>query len=345
MTTTDTPAPDPAAEAAWRDFWDDFRMPRPGEVERWQRDCRIMGVAVGQAVGDALGSPSEFRQPPPFGTATFGRGTFGHGVAQWTDDSEQLVVVLRARSDPRKVAEGLLEWFEGHPRDIGSQTRQVLGRCRTYAGMVASARAYAKRAELGPRPRTWDPGSGNGGIMRVSAVCLPFLGDRVKVAEMARKVTALTHASEWDQDGAMVWSLLVESAIVRDGEHFGLAAAVESALEFVAPARREVWATLAEVALRAGQPGRRLEANGSGFGAFFAALWSVARSSSYEETVQRAICLCGHDTDTVAAIAGGLAGAIYGVLEIPSKYCSRIWGWPGMNAHSLATLALEAAAR
>jgi len=322
----------------------DLAMPKPGETERFRRDCRIMGVAVGQAVGDALGSPYEFRHPPAYGTARFGRGTFGHGVAQWTDDSEQMALVLRARSDPRKIAEGLLEW-RTIAKDVGNQTRAILLRASTPAGMVAASRAYAKRQEATPRPEGWHPGSGNGGIMRTSVVGLPFLGDRPKIAEAARKISALTHASEWDQDAAMVWSLLVEAAVMRGGEEFDLPAAVADALEFVTvPVRRDAWAALADVALRANTLGSAYRINGSAFGAFAAALWSVSHSGSYEETVQRA-CSIGTDTDTVAAIAGGLAGAIYNVLDIPSSLARRVWGWPGMDAHGLATLALEAARR
>lgn len=320
----------------------DLAMPKPGETERFRRDCRIMGVAVGQAVGDALGSPYEFRHPPAYGTARFGRGTFGHGVAQWTDDSEQMALVLRARSDPRKIAEGLLEW-RTTAKDVGNQTRAILLRASTPAGMVAASRAYAKRQEAMPRPEGWHPGSGNGGIMRTSVVALPFLGDRVKVAQAARKISALTHAGEWDQDAAMVWSLLVESAVMRGGEEFDLPAAVADALEFVT-VRRDAWAALADVALRAGAAGSQFRVNGSAFGCFAAALWAVAHSDSYESTVQRVIT-CGNDADTTAAVAGGLAGAIYGALEIPSRLAKRVWGWPGMDAHGLATLALEAARR
>lgn len=299
------------------------------------RDSRIAGVLVGMAVGDALGSPYELNGRKSYGNAQFGRGTFGFRPAEYTDDTQQAVLVCQARSDPAVLAAFLIEWAKV-AQDVGAQTRAILSRVRSYHGMVLAARAYARRP-----PRGSDPGSGNGGLMRTSPVCLPFLGDRVKVAQAARQVSALTHATEWDQDAAMVWSLLVEAAMTRDGEPFDLSAAVADALGFVAPERREPFAALAEVAMKVASP-VKFQANGSCFMAFAAALWSVAHASSYEQTVQQAIQI-GGDADTVAAIAGGLAGAIYGVQAIPARWYSKVWGWPGMNARSLAALALEAA--
>lgn len=69
------------------------------------RDDRIKGTAAGQAIGDALGAPVEFG--PAGSVAAFGRGVFGHPAGSWTDDTEQLTVVLTARSDPDQVAAGL----------------------------------------------------------------------------------------------------------------------------------------------------------------------------------------------------------------------------------------------
>lgn len=53
----------------------------------------------------------------------------------------------------------------------------------------------------------------------------------------------------------------------------------------------------------------------------------------------------GHDTDTVAAIAGGLLGARYGVSGLPSRWTRRVHGWPGMRGHDLVRLAVLTARR
>ena len=57
-----------------------------------------------------------------------------------------------------------------------------------------------------------------------------------------------------------------------------------------------------------------------------AALWCLLNSNSYKECVLKAVNL-GGDTDTIAAVAGGLAGIMYGVggeKGIPKKWINRI---------------------
>jgi ADP-ribosyl-[dinitrogen reductase] hydrolase len=71
----------------------------------------------------------------------------------------------------------------------------------------------------------------------------------------------------------------------------------------------------------------RFNANGSAVAAFKAALSAVAHSTTYEGTAQAAIAI-GHDTDTVAAIAGALAGAKYGASAVPAARRQIVHGWP-----------------
>ena len=54
-----------------------------------------------------------------------------------------------------------------------------------------------------------------------------------------------------------------------------------------------------------------------------AALWCLLTSNSYEETVLKAVNL-GYDTDTTAAVAGGLAGIYYGYESIPKEWVDQI---------------------
>lgn len=47
----------------------------------------------------------------------------------------------------------------------------------------------------------------------------------------------------------------------------------------------------------------------------------------------------GNDTDTVAAIAGGLLGAVYGASAVPEEWRRVLHGWPGLRARELVALA------
>ena len=54
-----------------------------------------------------------------------------------------------------------------------------------------------------------------------------------------------------------------------------------------------------------------------------AALWCLLTSTSYPETILKGVNL-GDDTDTVAAVAGGLAGIIYGLEGIPDNWLAQL---------------------
>ena len=49
----------------------------------------------------------------------------------------------------------------------------------------------------------------------------------------------------------------------------------------------------------------------------------------------------GYDTDTVAAIAGGLLGAVYGASAVPAEWRRVLHGWPGLATRGLVALPAE----
>lgn len=54
-----------------------------------------------------------------------------------------------------------------------------------------------------------------------------------------------------------------------------------------------------------------------------AAIWCLLKSHTYSETVLRAVNL-GGDTDTISAIAGGLAGIYYGISTFPEQWLAEL---------------------
>ena len=51
---------------------------------------------------------------------------------------------------------------------------------------------------------------------------------------------------------------------------------------------------------------------------FVAAMWCLLTTDNYRDCVLKAVNL-GSDTDTTAAVAGGLAGIMYGLEGIPDE--------------------------
>lgn len=118
-------------------------------------------------------------------------------------------------------------------------------------------------------------------------------------------------------------------------------AAVRPALEAVAPEHRARWAA---VLAPDWHPHRATESNGAVWPTLGSAVWALREGSTFEETLRLVVDL-GGDTDTVAAVAGGLAGAVCGVAGIPTRWASAVHGvvpgyggqgWQLADLHQLA---------
>ena len=290
---------------------------------------RILGSMLGSAAGDALGAGYEFTHPGPETSIYMkGGGGFGWAPGEWTDDTQMAVAVLDAASggdlDVEAVAANFLAWFESGPADVGNQTRSVLGAAFEPGDLAACAAAYLDA----------DPGgAGNGALMRNTPVALTALGDRDLVAERAAAVASLTHAHRDSVAACVLWSLAIEEAITASDpdEPFDWEAVLRRGLDHVAEDRRECWTKIIDKAVE-GPPGR-FTPNGWVVTAFQAALAAIVHTPVPEDDPKRhlsdslvAAIRIGDDTDTVAAIAGGLLGARWGASAVPDEWWQVIHG-------------------
>lgn len=306
---------------------------------------RAAGVLLGQAIGDALGVPYEFGSTPLLGTAQMlGGGLGNYRPGEWSDDTQMAICIARATAaglDPLSdnvldaVAEGFLEWFADGPADIGNQTRSVLGRASRIQGAVG--RVMTEVSEEQARAGS----AGNGALMRTGVVGLVALDDPQRTAEAAARFARLTHADRRCVESCIIWSEAVRVAVVNGRLD------VRAGLVLLPEDRRREWVeyiTDAEI-----QGPAAFTRNGFTVTALQAA-WAAIHSTIHVEgpnhvraALQTAIEI-GHDTDTVAAIAGALLGAMYGVAGLPADLARRVQGWPhGMRDRDLIGLALATA--
>lgn len=299
---------------------------------------QIIGTLIGAAVGDALGAPYEFTHPP-LGTpiAMTGGGSFNWAPGEWTDDTSMTVGIALAAAEHDDISRGkgldavaknFQTWFDSHPPDVGTQTASVLSRRAGNAvAMTKAARTIKGRK------------AGNGSLMRTSPVALATLNQPATVmVATAKAVSALTHADPDAYRACELWSYAIRHAIT----HGDLAGPELYLQEFIAgPGTRARWEWILKDAERGVMPD-----GGSNFwvvGALAAAWYSVTSTSSYVDAVRSAIYL-GGDTDTVASIAGALAGALYGVSTIPPLWRTPLHGYPGLTGADLEALAVTIAA-
>ena len=301
---------------------------------------RAVGAVLASAAGDALGSHYEFG--PSLAddiTPQFGRGCFGHGVGEWTDDTSMAMPILQtlARGDSLDDAgvlgEIVADWieFSRTALDVGAQTRAVLSRLRPPAS-EEEARA-ASRAVHDSMGRS----GGNGSLMRTGPLALGYL-DRspASLAAVAARVAQLTHWENDNADASVLWCLAIRHAVLT-GE-----LEVRAGLSALPEDRRQRWVGILDAALaRGAHPRNFASGNGWVVRAFQGALAAVAGATSLTDALERAV-RGGHDTDTVAAIAGSLAGAVWGGSAVPLSWKRMLHGWPDIDANELVRLAVLA---
>lgn len=303
---------------------------------------RAVGAVVASAAGDALGSQYEFGPALPDSVIPeFGAGVFGRDAGEWTDDTSMAIPILDAlargdRLDDPSVRAGIVgRWigWAATAKDVGAQTRAVLSRVpASFTEQDVRDAAEALHLDAGRS-------GGNGALMRTGPVALGYL-DR-PAAELADAAHALSELTHWEADSAaacILWSEAIRHAILT-GE-----LDVRTPLALLPTADAARWSALIDEALASGAHPRDFrEANGWVVRAFQGALAAIAGATSLPDAIERAI-RGGGDTDTVAAIAGSLAGAVWGGSAVPRAWVSVLHGWPGYAAADLARLA-EAAVR
>jgi len=316
-----------------------------------QRD-RACGVLLASAVGDALGAGYEFGAAPyPGVPAMIGGGLGGFAPGEWTDDTAQAVAIARVaaegldlRSAPAldAVAAGFAQWYAEGPADVGIQTSQVLA----LAGPAASAEEMTAAAATVHR-RNGGRSAGNGSLMRTAPVALAHLDDPEATVMAARAVSALTHHDPIAGEGAALWCLMIRHAVIT-----GAFPTRDDVVPLLGDTALDWSALLAEA--EAGPPSRFTD-NGWVVGALQAAWSAIVHTPLPTELpcrhLQHALATAigiGHDTDTVAAIAGSLLGARWGASAVPLVWQEPLHGWgvegprAAVALTALATLTLSA---
>jgi len=287
----------------------------------------VLGGLYGLLVGDAVGVPYEFAAPerlprlelidiePPAG---FDRSHDGAPRGAWSDDGAHALCLLASllycgRLDLDDLGRRLLNWFdhgylavENVVFDVGGQTATAL----------ASIRNGTPAAQAGP---SRERDNGNGSLMRVLPLALWHTGSDVELIEAAVLQSVVTHGHLRSQLCCAAYCLWARATLARRDDAWSHA--VDVLVEY--SSCRPSWRLELEEHLRLdAAPG------GTGSGYVVDCLHSArlaATEPTYERAVQRAISL-GDDTDTTAAVAGGVVGIREGMQAIPGRWLGALAG-------------------
>ena len=337
---------------------------------------RAAGVLLGAACGDALGAPYEFGPPmrPDIPVTMMGGGSFGWTPGEWTDDTSMAIAIaevsatgadLRADTARDQIAARWVQWAE-NSKDVGAQTRGVLGRASQRAsasrGAAIPSAAQLAAAAIDHDRRTGRSG-GNGSLMRTAPIALAYLDDPDTLVLAAREISAMTHHDPATGEACALWCLAIRHAVLEGDLD------LRSGLAYLPEARAAFWTARLDTAERSNPAdfphnGWVVQAMQAAWSAITttavnpqtdpdpdsaSAKYSAAGARSTTEGPEHfrraleAAVRGGYDTDTVAAIAGGLVGGLYGASAVPAKWRRKLHGWPDLRARDLVRLALMTA--
>lgn len=275
---------------------------------------RAVGALVGLAVGDALGTTLEFarRDSKPRVVDIVGGGPFRLAPGCWTDDTSMALALadclLASDSlDCRDLMDRFVTWWKkgeysptGYCFDIGGTIQGALERYRRTGEPLAGS------------TDRWS--SGNGSLMRLAPVAVRFWNDRDRLDKTAAEQSRTTHGTLKAIDGCRAFAGLLADAISGVPRRDVLAPRSFDGAPAIAKILGGSWR---------GRCREKIQSTGYVVHTLEAAIWSVARTGNFRNAVTLAANL-GDDADTVAAVTGQLAGAIYGLDGIPKAWVDRI---------------------
>jgi ADP-ribosyl-[dinitrogen reductase] hydrolase len=264
---------------------------------------RCKAVLLGVAVGDALGAPVEFMTPgeiaAKYGSLDemVGGGWLRLKPGQVTDDTEMTLCLARGIVnsgywDLRAIAGEFAGWLKSRPIDVGDTCRRGI-------------RNFMLKGELETPSNQWD--AGNGALMRVTPVALYTFGSDELLEKYSREQGHLTHNHPLSDAACITYGRMAQMAL-QGAEKSRLRREAERLVAEYPTFRYDPYPGLAT--------GYVVDTIQTVFHHFF-------RSRSFEECVVTTVNQ-GGDADTTGAIAGGLAGAYYGLEDIPRRWLKKL---------------------
>ncbi|UYZ21735.1 ADP-ribosylglycohydrolase family protein [Mesobacillus jeotgali] len=262
---------------------------------------KIKGALYGFAIGDALGGTTEFLTKEEikkkYGAVTeiLGGGAWKLEKGETTDDTAMTLAVARGilqkPDDPiEAIGDEFLNWYRSRPKDVGIIISTVLG---IYDGDWNEAARRAHYQFLDGRS------AGNGSLMRCLPVALAY-GNLETVEDITRKQSRMTHYDMLAEEACVIYNRIAFKVLHGS--------ALKQAI------KEEITGTIFEEILDGRKPGN----NPDGFVVHTMnwVLYWLLNNDNYLDVVVGAANE-GYDTDTIAAIAGGLAGLESGFEELP----------------------------
>ena len=260
---------------------------------------RLREAVYGLAVGDAVGVPYEFTRRGSFQCAGMtGHGTHDQPAGTWSDDTSMTLATCASIKNMGKIdCEDIRRQFEAW----------FYEKKYTPFGEVFDCGITCSQAIRNKKGKEDERSNGNGSLMRILPLAfVPNITD-----EQIAEVSAITHAHKISKESCIIYVGIAQEIFAGVSPR----EAIEKHVSEKSILHRLRYIDRLEE--------KEIRSSGYVVDSFEAAMWSLLTTNSYKECIEKAVDL-GDDTDTVAAIAGGLAGILYGIENIPKEWLDKL---------------------
>ena len=272
---------------------------------------KMYDAIMGFVVGDALGVPYEFKQRDTFKCeGMIGYGTYNQPPGTWSDDSSMTLATMESiirvgGINLDDIMCNFVSWYEDGNFtpydkcfDIGNGTRYALENYKLGASVYSCG-------------NNSEQNNGNGCLMRI----LPFAFYKASQFEF-KNICGLTHPHIVSRIGCEIY-VNIARALLNGIDLYSAICAERCKMSLMTQLYYKNFMCLEAI-------GRdRIKSTGYVVDTLEAALWCLLNTKNYKDAVLLAVNL-GGDTDTIAAVTGGLAGIIYGSEQIPEEWVNQI---------------------
>jgi ADP-ribosyl-[dinitrogen reductase] hydrolase len=290
---------------------------------------KIKSVLFGVAVGDALGVPVEFNsrqviKKKPV-TDMVGYGTYNLPSGTFSDDSSLtfcLAEALTNEFDLNAIGQNFVKWYlnsywtpRGKVFDVGAATAQAIHRL-----------SNGERPDLAGG---FDVTSnGNGSLMRISPLLFYLLDKPIDDRyEITKQVSSITHGHIRSVIACFYYLEFARQLFMGEDKfeiYENLKIEVSDFLTTIPINQSEV--AIFDRLLKGDiykLTEEKIFSSGYVLHTLEASIWCLLTTNTYEDAVLKAVNL-GNDTDTTGAVTGGLAGLLYGINSIPTKWLKQL---------------------
>ena len=292
---------------------------------------QVEAILLGVAVGDALGVPVEFQTRGSFQvTDMLGYGTHNQPAGTWSDDTSLTLCLADSLSrgfSLDDIARNFIKWHaeaaftaHGNVFDIGISTSKAIRNLKTGRGPDKSGNTDVNE-------------NGNGSLMRIAPLVF-YVADKPQAErfEIVRQVSTITHAHPISVIACITYvEYLLKLLHGMDKVAAFEAVQKEMIQSFeVLPLDRErqdaqsrFYRLLLPGTKIYALPEKEIKSGGFVVDTLEAAFWCFLTTDNYRDAVLKAVNL-GGDTDTTAAVVGGMAGLFYRVEAIPENWRKKL---------------------